>query len=39
MTHHTKENLRLHAPLIATLLGDVECSGNAVIKICESDTA
>ena len=39
MTHHTKENLRPDAPLIAELLGEVEWSGNAVIKIRESDTA
>ena len=39
MTNYTKENLRLDAPLIVTLLGEVECSGNAVIKIDESDTA
>ena len=39
MTNHTKENLELDAPLIAALLGEIVCSKNAVIIICESDTA
>ena len=39
MTNHTKENLGLDAPLIAEMLGEIECSGKAMIIICESDTA
>ena len=38
MTNHTKENLGLDA-LLNALLGEIVCSKNAVITICESDTA
>ena len=39
MTHHTKESLGLDSLLIAAPLGEVNCSGNAVIKVRKSDTA